>query len=124
MTPTLRTIMIAASAAVTALAPAGSALAHHSFAMFDQTKQVELRGVMVSKFTWTNPHAFVVAQSGGTTYALECSSPNLMTHAGWSFSTLKAGDQVDIVFYPLRNGKPGGMLKTVKLPGGKVLSGW
>ncbi len=47
-----------------------------------------------------------------------------MTHAGWSFSTLKAGDQVDIVFYPLRNGKPGGMLKTVKLPGGKVLSGW
>lgn len=124
MSPTRRAIILVASAAMITLASAGPAMAHHSFAMFDQTKQVELRGVMVSRFTWTNPHAFVVAQAGGTTYALECSSPNLMTHAGWSFSTLKAGDKVDIVFYPLRNGKPGGMLKTVKLPDGKVLSGW
>ncbi|MDR6707563.1 MULTISPECIES: DUF6152 family protein [unclassified Novosphingobium] len=108
----------------TAMIAAQPAAAHHSFAMFDQTKQVELDGMLVTKFTWTNPHAFVMVQSGQTTYALECSSPNLMTHAGWNYQTLKAGDKVDIVFYPLRNGKPGGMLKTVKLADGKVLSGW
>ncbi|PTR05265.1 MULTISPECIES: DUF6152 family protein [unclassified Novosphingobium] len=27
------------------------AAAHHSFAMFDQTKQVELDGMLVTKFT-------------------------------------------------------------------------
>jgi len=37
---------------------AGSALAHHSFAMFDHTKTLTLRGA-VTKFQWTNPHAYI-----------------------------------------------------------------
>ena len=40
------------------LATAGSALAHHSFAMFDHTRTVTLKGE-VTKFQWTNPHAIL-----------------------------------------------------------------
>jgi hypothetical protein len=48
----------------------------------------------------------------------------MMTKGGWKHNVLKAGDKVDVTFYPLRNGKPGGMLKTIKLPDGRTLSGW
>ncbi|MBU0554897.1 MAG: hypothetical protein KKD64_06390 [Alphaproteobacteria bacterium] len=100
------------------------ALAHHSFAMFDQTKATELKGVTVVRFQWANPHVFLVVKSGGETFALECNSPSLMTQAGWKFNTLKAGDKVDISFFPLRNGKPGGALTVVTLGNGKKLDAW
>lgn len=105
------------------------AAAHHSFAMFDQTKLLHMDGVVVSKFEWTNPHAFVTvsgmqAGGSGTLYALECSSPNLMSHQGWTYNTIKEGDKVSIDYYPLRNGKPGGMLKTITLPNGQNISAW
>lgn len=103
---------------------AAPAAAHHSFAMFDQTKLVELKGVIVDRFEWSNPHSFVIAKDGATIYTLECSSPNLMSHQGWKYNTLKAGDRIDITYYPLRNGKPGGMLKSVTLPNGKEISAW
>lgn len=47
-----------------------------------------------------------------------------MSRAGWKLSTVKAGDKVGITYYPLRTGQPGGMLKTVTLPGGQTLSAW
>jgi hypothetical protein len=50
---------------------------HHSFAMFDQTKESKLKSLVVMRFEWTNPHVFVIGPSGSTTYTLECSSPNL-----------------------------------------------
>jgi hypothetical protein len=111
-----------------AMVRAGPASAHHSFAMFDQTKTVTLQG-SVSSFEWTNPHAFVIVnvpdQAGqATRYTLECSSPALMRHAGWSFRTLKAGDRVTVAMHPLRDGKRGGMLATIRLPGGATLKGW
>src|ERR1700720_1064085 len=35
------------------------AAAHHSFAMFDASKQVTVAGT-VKEFQWTNPHAFIL----------------------------------------------------------------
>ena len=107
-----------------AAAAATPALAHHSFAMFDQTKLLQLAGATVTRFEWTNPHSFVIAKSGDVVYTLECSSPNLMSHQGWKFNSIKPGDQISIAYYPLRNGQPGGMLKTVTLPTGKTVSAW
>ncbi|MEO5597639.1 MAG: DUF6152 family protein [Novosphingobium sp.] len=104
------------------------ALAHHSFAMFDQTRIAQKPKVTVAEFRFTNPHSFVVVnvQEGSlvTRYVFECSSVNMMSRAGWKFNTLKAGDKVDVAFYPLRNGKPGGMLKTIKVADGRTLSAW
>lgn len=114
--------------AVTVGAISVPALAHHSFAMFDQTRIAQKAKVTVAEFRFTNPHSFVVVnvQEGGqvTRYVFECSSVNMMSRAGWKFNTLKAGDKVDVAFYPLRNGKPGGMLKTIKVADGRTLSAW
>jgi hypothetical protein len=104
------------------------ALAHHSFAMFDQTKVDKLQKATVSEFRFANPHSFVVVNvegpTGKTKYALECSSVNMMVAGGWEATTIKAGDTVDIDYYPLRDGRPGGMLKTITVPDGRTLSGW
>ena len=60
--------------------------AHHSFAMFDHTRTVTLKG-SVTKFQWTNPHAYLdvdVAGSGAAKhYTLEMTSINMLQRSGW-----------------------------------------
>ena len=46
------------AAVLLGLLASATAIAHHSFAMFDQTQRVTLKGT-VSEFQWTNPHAFI-----------------------------------------------------------------
>ena len=53
--------LIAGAATVTA---SGGAYAHHSFAMFDAEKKVELEGI-VKEFQWTNPHAWIMLNVAG-----------------------------------------------------------
>lgn len=102
----------------------GPAMAHHSFAMFDQNKLSELKNVTVVQFTWANPHVFVIVRNDTTTYVLECGSISNMGGLGWKFNTLKGGDKIDVVFFPLRNGDPGGALKVATLPDGQNLAAW
>jgi hypothetical protein len=111
--------------AVLALIAGSAAFAHHSFAMFDQTKQLPLKGVVV-EFQWTNPHAFIqleVPETDGTknTWSIELNSPNNLKRQGWKSSSWKAGDAVTVVINPLRDGAKGGLFVAVTLPDGKVL---
>ena len=101
------------------------ALAHHSFAMFDHTRTVALKG-SVTKFQWTNPHAYLdidVAGSGGAAkhYTLEMTSINMLQRAGWRSNLIKAGDQVSAVMAPLLSGEPAGLLLEVTLAGGRKM---
>lgn len=110
------------------LVAAASAFAHHSSAMFDQTKNIKLEGV-VYQYEWGNPHVLVLidaadGQGGTARYALECSSPNSLSHQGWKVNSFKAGDHVTVEFFPLRDGRPGGMLVTIGLPSGRILNAW
>jgi hypothetical protein len=103
------------------------AVAHHSFAMFDQTKTVVLKGT-VQEFQWTNPHSWIELQvpnaSGGTDkWGIELNSPNNLTRQGWRRSSIKAGDVVTVTINPLRNGLKGGLFNTILLPDGKMLGG-
>jgi hypothetical protein len=103
------------------------AAAHHSFAMFDQSKTVTLKGT-VTEFQWTNPHSFIeldAAGAGGKMehWGIELNSPNNLTRQGWRRSSLKPGDVVSITINPLRNGMKGGLFNTVVLPDGRVLGG-
>jgi len=88
------------------------ALAHHSFAMFDQENPVELEGV-VQEFKFTSPHTFiilVVKQTDGSTQAwsLEGGAPSALVRDGWSSKSLKTGDELKMTIEPLRSGAPGG----------------
>ena len=108
------------------LTVAGSpVLAHHSFAMYDHTRTVTLKGE-VTKFQWTNPHAYLdidVKQNDGTTkhYSIEMTSINMMTRLGWRSNMIKAGDLVSVTMAPLLNGEPSGLMLDVTLPDGKKL---
>ena len=108
------------------LMSAGIADAHHSFAMFDQTKKVTLKGT-VTEFQWTNPHSFIELDAPGADgkmahFSLELNSPNNLKRQGWARNSVKPGDVVSVTFNPLRNGKPGGLFNSVVLPDGKVLA--
>ena len=100
------------------------AIAHHSFSMFDQTRIIPMDSAEVKEFHFTNPHSFIIVEFKGTKYIMECNSVNLMTKAGWRFNTIKSGDKIALDYYPLRDGKPGGMLKTITLANGKTLKAW
>jgi Family of unknown function (DUF6152) len=94
------------------LGAGGTALGHHSFAMFDQENPTELEGVVV-EFKFTNPHTFIlleVKQKDGsaTTWNLEGGSPSGLVRDGWSSKTLKTGDEIKATIWPLRSGAPGG----------------
>lgn len=117
--PTLRRALYGA-VGVLMILPA-AAWAHHSFAMFDQTKQVTINGV-VRDFQWTNPHAFIEVQDAqGKTWGVELNSPNNLVRQGWKRTVLAPGDKVTVVINPLRDGRPGGLFNAVTLPDGRVL---
>ncbi len=115
----LRTLCVLVVGALTSVP--GGAWAHHSFAMFDQTKQVSVTGT-VRDFEWTNPHAFIeVEDAQGKTWGIELNSPNNLVRQGWKRDVMKPGDKVTVTLNPLRDGRPGGLFNAVTLPDGRVL---
>jgi hypothetical protein len=103
-------------------------LAHHSFAMFDQTKLLAFKGV-VKDFQWTNPHAVVwvvgapKAGASPDTWTIELTSPGNLTRMGWTRKSLKIGDRVEVEIHPLRDGQHGGSLSKVTVSDtGQVLN--
>ena len=104
---------------------AGSALAHHSFVMFDTSRQVTLSGA-VTAFEWTNPHAYIEIDAAGEAgavkhWSIELGSPSILRNGGWKHNTLAAGDKVTLIVNPLKNGSPGGFLLQANLADGRKL---
>ena len=117
--------MKTAYATVAALLVATAAFAHHSPIVFDRTKQVTLTGT-VTEFRWGNPHSWIhidVADAAGkvANWGIEMDPASHLARAGWRSSTLKPGDKVSIVVYPLRNDEKGGQYRSITLPDGKKL---
>ena len=111
--------------AVAVAAFTASAVAHHSFAMFDAEKTVTLQGT-VKEFEWVNPHAwlrFMVTdeKTGGkpVMWAIELSSPSRLVTMGMRADSVKPGDAVSVTFHPMRDGARGGQFIQAVLPGGK-----
>jgi Family of unknown function (DUF6152) len=112
-----RSVMVLLAAMICAATPV---LAHHSFAMFEPTKTLTFNGT-VKTFQWTNPHVIlwvlVQPEGGGAAqeWSLETTSPGVLTRAGWTRQSIKAGDRVSVVLSPLRDGSHGGSLNSVTL---------
>jgi hypothetical protein len=108
----MRSKTVALLASVAFVAASGVAIAHHSFAMFDNENPVDLVGT-VQEFKFTSPHTFILlqvkAQDGNTTvWNLEGASPSALVRDGWSSKSLKSGDELQMKIDPLRSGAPGG----------------
>ncbi|HTP39896.1 MAG TPA: DUF6152 family protein [Steroidobacteraceae bacterium] len=103
-----------------------SAQAHHSYAMFDTTKEESAQAV-VRIWEFSSPHAYLwvyVNDASGKPilYGLEAPGPNQLVRAGWDRETVQPGDKVQVKWNPLRTGKAGGSLTALTLADGRTLS--
>ena len=123
----MKSIGIAAlmCAAVALAAPGVSA--HHSGAMFDREKMMELKGT-VKELQWSNPHIWIqiVAQDNGAAkeWSLEGGSPNTLSRQGWRSTTFKPGDEVMVRFNPMKDGTAAGAFIGAKFADGKTIGRW
>ena len=84
-------------------------VAHHAFsAEFDAEKPIKLTGA-VTKFDWTNPHAWIYIDVKDETgkvanWGFELGGASGLMRSGWSRFSLKAGDVVTIEGARARNG--------------------
>jgi len=116
---------IACATALALCLPALPVLAHHSMAMFDQSKTVTISGT-VKQFQWTNPHCYIQlvakdAKGVEKEWSLEMGAPMYLYAKGWRPSSLKAGAQITVTLNPLRNGEPGGIVLTASGADGKQI---
>jgi Family of unknown function (DUF6152) len=98
------------------------ALAHHTFAMFDHKKIVNVEGT-VREFQWTNPHSWIVMMVKNTQgvdeqWAIEIGTPLSLARQGWVPRTLTPGMKIAVTIRPLTSGTRGGRAITVTLPDG------
>lgn len=124
----LARIFKSATMALVLLLSAGSgAQAHHSYATADRTKQITVLGTL-KEFSFTAPHASatVVGQNDSgeaVEYKVTTVAPTALIKQGFKPKDFVIGDKVELVFYPNRNGTAGGLMRMLKLPGGRVLNG-
>lgn len=117
-----KTLLLRVLLALALASPAAGVLAHHSFAMFDREHPTTLVGT-VKDFQWTNPHVWiqvVTVDPAGVSqeWGVECTSVNFMRRQGWDRTSLKAGDKVQMLIFPLKDGSHGGQFnKLVELNG-------
>ena len=122
------TRMVAAALVAPAVLMAAQSIgAHHSSAMFDDEKVLELQGV-VKELQWTNPHIWlqVIVEDKGakTEWSLEGGSPNSLSRRGWRPNSFKAGDVVTVRLNPMKDGNPAGGFVGAKFADGKTIGRW
>src|ERR1700686_5431470 len=81
---------------------AAPAFAHHSFAIFDQSKMLYLSGT-VKQFELVNPHTWLhlaVANDKGdvSTWSFEAGSVLQLAALGWSKDSFRIDDKVEVGF--------------------------
>ena len=105
---------------------AGPAIAHHSFAMFDNDHPSALTGV-VKQVIWSNPHIALLVYrdvepgKSPELWTFESGSPGNLTRAGWTSHSFQPGSKVAVRYLPLRDGGDAGQIvKVTDLATGKM----
>jgi hypothetical protein len=102
--------------------------AHHAFAAtYDENKLVTVSGI-VTKFEWTNPHAWLYidgkdASGKVGSWGFEMGSPGGLTSRGWKKTAVKKGDQITVDGYGAKDGRNVANARNVTLPDGRKLFG-
>ena len=110
----------------TLLMVAGSASAHHSATMFEQTKTITVEGV-VKEFQFSNPHSWLlvdVTDKNGkvTTWGFEAEGPSTLQRAGIRPSEFRAGTKVTMTGRPMKDGRPAALWMNAVRADGVVLN--
>lgn len=110
---------------LTGLCCALPVLGHHSFAMFDFSRDVKITGV-VKEFRFVNPHAMLYVdatdKAGKTvSWKIELAGRLNLTNHDWKPDTIKPGERVTITGKPHRSEPLFMSMVSVQLPDGSVL---
>lgn len=116
-------LLAACIAVVLALAPI--AFAHHGTANYDTSKTVTIKGT-VTGFEFVNPHVQIYwdakDDSGAPSkWQGELTSPNRLSRAGWTKSSIKPGDSIIITGYPTKSGSHEIWIQKVVMGSGEEL---
>lgn len=109
---------VGAFAAVAALvAGITQVAAHHSASMFDFSKTATVKGKVI-ELRWVNPHVTLTLNGSSAgepadEWLMETTSPgNLVRVGGWRRDVVKPGDEVEVLFHPLRDeSKKSGLMR-------------
>jgi hypothetical protein len=112
---------------ISSLVPAGTALAHHSYAAYDQSSVKTVKGTL-EDFDWSAPHSsmtVVYLDNTGNEQRVSATTgaPNTIVRQGFKIADFKVGMKVELRWYPNVNGSPGGEMALLKLPDGRMLRG-
>ena len=88
--------------------------AHHGASQYDLQHTKSLTAT-VTGLLWSNPHcilSFDAKDDKGAVkhWSVELHNPLVLTRAGWSSTTVKPGDEIQVTFYPAKNGAGSGRL--------------
>ena len=114
-------LLLASGAACAAVAlAAGPALAHHSFAMYDQTKTLTMTGVMyqfVAQANHAELHFYLVGPDGKfakgpdgnrLSYGVEMMGAAAVAEQGITADSMKTGTIISVKVNPMRDGSNSG----------------
>jgi len=102
--------------------------AHHAFAAeYDENNRVTVSGT-VTRFEWTNPHAWLYVNGNDgsgkiISWSFEMGSPGGLARRGWIRTALKTGDHVIVEGYGAKDGSNRANAANVTLPDGSKLFG-
>ena len=121
-----RTLSLLPAVLIAVLLTASIATAHHSFAMFDKSIEKVITGSVV-RWAFNNPHSWLYlnvknADGTETLWSFEGSAPPALVQRGITGATFVAGDTVQFMYCPLRDGRPGGAIGWAKLEDGQYIN--
>lgn len=108
----LRTLLVA-GLGTPALLLALPVLAHHGFAQYDFSKQLEMQGT-VQSFEFGQPHSWltisVTGKDDAHIWKILMGNPPELTRLGIRPASFKAGDRISVTIHPARAGTGEGAL--------------
>lgn len=112
------------AAALVALG-AGVTQAHHSFTQFDRENQMVKSGTVV-RWDFNNPHSWLHVNIGNadgteTLWSFEGSAPTSLIQRGITGKTFEPGDEITLMYCPMRDGRAGGHMGLVKIDDGSYV---
>jgi Family of unknown function (DUF6152) len=110
---------------VVLLSVSGTLFAHHGESAYNMDHPVEVKGCVVTKLMWTNPHTFLLCDAKDAAgvdvhWAAEGGSPNALTIRGWTQDTVQPGDVITLYLFQSKAGKPVGRIQKIVRADGKV----
>jgi hypothetical protein len=104
----------------------GPLFAHHGASAYDVSKPLMLKGAVVTKYSWMNPHVLIFFdytddQGNVQHWTTEIGSPAAVSLLSWSRTTLKPGDVITVYVFQSKSRLLVGRLNKLVLADGTLL---